>query len=148
MSMNIQMKDIQQLIDEPYLSRGIEYFNEGVVKIITLQETSVKARIVGSCVYNVTLIFKNKTLTGTCSCPAFSDFGPCKHMAATCMAVLEGVSRKPSKKASYQFAEYEDVERYLRGRRKEDLVELLLDIVGVYPEIIEEYYLINEDDYE
>lgn len=91
--MNILMKHVLELINEPYLTRGKEYFYNRTVRITQIRGNTVKARIAGSRVYQATLTLKNNKLLGTCNCPAFTDFGPCKHLAAVCYAVMDSQSR-------------------------------------------------------
>ena len=112
--MKIRLEDVRKLVQEPYLSRGKEYFLDGLVKLMSVQSNAVKARIAGTRVYTVSLTLKSTTIGGGCSCPAFTDFGPCKHMAATCFAVLNGSYKSANEDASYRFAEHENLEKYLR----------------------------------
>jgi uncharacterized Zn finger protein len=139
--MKIRLEDIHKLVQEPYVSRGREYFYEGLVKIITVQSNLVKARIVGNRVYTVSLMLKNKTIEGRCSCPAFTDFGPCKHMAATCFAMLNDSYQSANEDVSYRFDEYENVEKNLKKLKKEELIEIILNVASEYPDIIDGYDL-------
>ncbi|MCM1001522.1 MAG: SWIM zinc finger family protein [Wolbachia endosymbiont of Melophagus ovinus] len=86
--MRLYHRDIEYLIKEPYLSRGMDYFNKGKVQIISVNESESKSKVVGSTVYRVTLWYEGPLLGGECSCPAFMYYGPCKHMAATGFALI------------------------------------------------------------
>ncbi len=77
--MKINERDIKSFISEPYFSRGREYVESRSIKIGDVTETSVKGKIVGSYVYSVQLSLGKSGLSGRCTCPAFTDFGPCKH---------------------------------------------------------------------
>ena len=142
--MKITLEDIYELIEEPYLSRGKEYFRDGLVKMITVKAELVKARVSGTSIYAVRLTLKNNLLQGHCSCPAFCDFGPCKHMAATCFALLYGVSDIDNRDAKERFDEYGCMERYLNKHKKSELIEIILSMIARYPEIMEEYNFYNE----
>lgn len=137
--MKIRLEDIRSFIQEPYLSRGKEYFSDGLVKLLVVKSNEVKARIAGSSVYTVLLTFKNNALGGRCSCPAFVDFGPCKHMAATCFALLNTSQPHMNEDAAYRFDEVEGLEKHLRTLKKTELIELILDAAGKYPEILDDY---------
>ena len=86
--MKLHYEDITDLIEEPYLSRGRDYFNQGKVQIISVDESRCKSKVIGSYVYRATLWYDGPFLSGECSCPAFVYFGPCKHMAATGFALI------------------------------------------------------------
>ncbi len=86
--MHLTDTHISALIEERYRQRGREYFLQGMVEITTVTETRVTAKCAGTRLYKTMLELKNGTLSGECSCPAFEDFGPCKHMAAACYAVM------------------------------------------------------------
>jgi len=137
--MHITKAHIIKLINEPYLSRGEKYFQEGMVKITSKTETLVKGKAIGSSVYNVQLSFKNNTLNGKCSCPAFYDFGPCKHMAAIAFAIASGLQNK-SYRFNQAYAEelddFEDIEKSLRRKTKNELIDLIIELNGLYPGIV------------
>jgi uncharacterized Zn finger protein len=80
--------DITDLIEEPYLSRGRDYFDQGKVQIISVDESQCKSKVIGSYVYRATLWYDGPFLSGECSCPAFVYYGLCKHMAATGFALI------------------------------------------------------------
>lgn len=134
--MKICLEQIHKLIQEPYLSRGKEYFNDGMVKIIDIKSDSVKALIAGTYIYKVSLKIKDAILEGHCSCPAFTDFGPCKHIAATCFAVLGSSYENWNREASYRFDDYENLEKYLKTLKKSTLIKIILNISDEYPEIV------------
>jgi len=141
--MRLNKEEIRKLIQEPYFSRGEKYFKGGMIKIIAMSEDSVKARAVGSCVYNIKLTIKSSKLNGTCSCPAFYDYGPCKHMAAVGLAAIEyvrGKFYKLNEKYVDQVDEFESFEKFLNGKTKKELVGLIVEMSGLYPEIIADFY--------
>jgi len=74
--------------------RGQEYFDRGFVSIDTLEPDYVEAAVEGSVVYFVTLAEDERDRNGVemdCTCPAFSRFGPCKHLWAVILATEEAV---------------------------------------------------------
>jgi len=138
--MQITISDLKNLIDEPYLSRGREYFQGGLVDLVSIKIDEVKAKAVGSRVYRVTLTNKRSYLEGQCSCPAFEDFGPCKHMAAVGFAVITSQSGgyRPSSVCREHIEQQANVEEVLLKKTKSDLVSIILRLSDYYPEIIEE----------
>ena len=118
--MNINPTILNNLIPEPYFTRGKEYYNRGAIRLLKITPDSVIARAEGSRVYNVTLTYKNMQLKGWCSCPAFTDFGPCKHMAATGLALIQHVRSgyKPSEECAEQMNEFDDFNTLLKSKTK------------------------------
>ncbi|WP_369408750.1 SWIM zinc finger family protein [Wolbachia endosymbiont of Pentalonia nigronervosa] len=138
---------IKDLIDEPYFSRGEFYFNNGMVHIISVKDYCVKSKVVGSGVYRVTLRYGGKHLDGECSCPAFENWGPCKHMAATGFALIQYNSHgyQSSSECSDRIDEQNRFEKALRKKTKQELIEIIIRLSDCYPEIIDE---LEDDDEE
>ncbi|MBL8553969.1 MAG: hypothetical protein JNL41_06795 [Phenylobacterium sp.] len=66
--------------------RGSAYHREGRVEIIVLEPQRVLAKVEGTEAYRVELVGRGR-LAGHCECPAFDDWGVCKHMVATALCV-------------------------------------------------------------
>ncbi len=67
-------------------TRGSNYFEDGLVEIFSLGRCRVRARVNGSEPYMVDLARDGDEFEGHCSCPAYRDFGFCKHMVASALA--------------------------------------------------------------
>lgn len=137
--MNITLSHIKNLVDEPYLSRGEEYFEDGLVQLISVSESSVKSRVAGTRIYKVEITLQGEKLYGDCSCPAFDDFGPCKHMAATLFVVMalgQGAYH-PLKRCLRQTSENDRIERLLTSKTKKELIDLIMEFSQDYPEILD-----------
>lgn len=139
--MNINQVLLQQLVSEPYFSRGKEYFKLGQIKLTRITPDVVNAYAVGSCVYSVILIHKNMQLNGRCSCPSFRDFGPCKHMAATGLAVIEHLRSgyKTSQDSSDMIDEFANFEKQVKSKTKQELVEYIFMLAQDYPDIMYDF---------
>lgn len=137
--MEITHDELKSLIEEPYLSRGKAYFQEGLVDLIIIKPAQVKARAVGTRAYTVKLIRKGERIDGECSCPAFEDFGPCKHMAATGFALIHHYQQgyEPSDEYFERMEFFTAIERALSKMKKEELISLILRLTNEYPEIME-----------
>jgi uncharacterized Zn finger protein len=130
------------LISEPYFSRGKEYVTSRTIKITAVTETSVSGKIVGSYVYSIKLFFGKSGLEGTCTCPAFTDFGPCKHLAALGLAIIayhKGDFHDLAEGFEGDVAEVEEFEKSLKKKSKDELIAMILQISGWYPDIICEF---------
>jgi uncharacterized Zn finger protein len=70
-------------------ARGESYHRDGRVEILAVEPTRVLARVEGTEDYRVNLLGAGETIRGECTCPAFDDYGFCKHMVATALAANE-----------------------------------------------------------
>jgi uncharacterized Zn finger protein len=83
---------IRPKFDKVIIARGFAYFNEGVVRDIQVEGTSIiKARVDGTKSYKVTLDLKSFTKSG-CTCP-YGYY--CKHMAAVLFEVAKQAGYDP-----------------------------------------------------
>lgn len=138
-SMQLNRRDLVCYVNEPYFSRGAEYVQGRLVKISSMSDTWIKGKIVGTNVYAVKLEYKQNELSGTCSCPAFEQFGPCKHLAALGLALLAyncGKYRDVDKKLEDDIEEYEAFEKSLKRKNKSELIEMLVQVSNWYPNIV------------
>jgi len=138
-SMKITQEELHSLIKEPYLTRGKAYFRDGLVDLISIKPHQVKAHAVGTRVYKVILERRDDKIDGDCSCPAFEDFGPCKHMAATGFALLQydDGGYEPSDEYFNRTEFFNTIERSLAKQTKEELISFILRWINDYPEIME-----------
>jgi len=72
---------------EKVFARGEDYHRDGHVVLLAVEQARVLAQVEGSEDYRVELNGQGKAIGGDCSCPAFEDWGVCKHMVATALAV-------------------------------------------------------------
>ena len=105
--------------------RGVAYHAEGQVEIVSVDAGTVKARVLGTHMYQVELsIDADGEPDGHCSCPAFRDFGFCKHMVATALAANE---LKPGEVGS-QSGRLGTVRTFLKAQGTDTLVQMLMDL--------------------
>jgi uncharacterized Zn finger protein len=81
--------DVQALLavaGEKVFARGQAYHKDGQVEIVSIDGGVVAARVRGTQLYRTRLETQGGQLSGECSCPAFDDFGFCKHLVATGLA--------------------------------------------------------------
>jgi len=135
--MRITDTHISALIDERYRQRGRDYFAQGMVELTGVTETKVTAKCAGTRLYKTKLELKNGALSGECSCPAFEDFGPCKHMAAACYAVMAKYKAgyAPSEEYTWRKDECESVEKHLMKKSKAELVGMIMQIIDGEPDL-------------
>jgi uncharacterized Zn finger protein len=77
---------LRQLAGAKTFERGEEYLEDDLVELLAVEPGRVLARVAGSEDYRVELRGRGKTIEGHCSCPAFVEWGFCKHMVAVGLA--------------------------------------------------------------
>ena len=146
--MKITRAQLEELIDDDtFMERGESYFESGAVKLVSIKEKSVEAESLGSRLYQINLYFdkENGYLDGDCSCPAFEDYGPCKHIAATGLALIaqNNDGYNPSEEFEDRRSELTRIRDLLMKKDKKELVDMILKFADDDPEI---YYMLDEDE--
>lgn len=77
---------LRDLAGEKVFARGQTYHRDGHVQIIALAPDRVLAQVAGTEDYRTELTGRGKSIDGVCTCPAFDDWGFCKHMVAVALA--------------------------------------------------------------
>lgn len=77
--------DFDRLFPERVRRRGQEYVDLGRVHEMEIDPDAIRARVDGEVSYWVVLRPTSEETLGTCDCPAFREFGPCKHMYAVAL---------------------------------------------------------------
>jgi hypothetical protein len=128
---------LRDLAGEKVFERGVDYHEDGHVEIVTFDRARVLARVVGSEVYRCELVGIGKKFSGECSCPAFSDWGFCKHLVATALTA-NSLGPDAVEQASNRFAK---IREHLRGKGVDGLVELVVGLAERDPSLLEELEL-------
>ena len=146
--MKITRAQLEELIDDDtYFSRGQSYFEDGAVSLISIENDKVKAESLGSRLYEINLYFDKKSglLDGNCSCPAFEDYGPCKHMVATGLALIANNNGgyNPNEEFEDRRNELTRLRNSLMKKSRKELVDIILKIADDDPEI---YYMLDDEE--
>jgi tetratricopeptide (TPR) repeat protein len=78
---------LRDLAGDKVFARGETYHRDGQVQILTVEPKRVLAQVAGSEDYRTELAGRGTDIRGHCSCPAFHDWGFCKHMVAVALVV-------------------------------------------------------------
>ena len=81
--MQISDKDIHSLVHSTIYTRGRNYFNNGQVRLLDIEEDYFSAEVVGTYDYTVEVHYENGEFDVSCNCPYWDN---CKHIVA---AMLE-----------------------------------------------------------
>ena len=77
---------LRDLAGAKVFARGEIYQRDGQVRVLALEPGRVLSQVAGTDDYRTELNGRGKQISGACSCPAFEDWGFCKHMVATALA--------------------------------------------------------------
>src|SRR6202165_2333539 len=128
---------LRDVAGEKVFARGVAYHEDGQVEIVTFDGTRVLARVIGSEVYRCELVGAGEKFSGECSCPAFSDWGFCKHLVATALAA-NSLGSGALEQVSSRFAK---IREHLRARGVEGLVEMVVALAERDPSLLKELEL-------
>lgn len=128
--------DIRARSTEASFERGQRYYTGGAIKRRIRHETGLEAQVAGTKTYRVQVWTGPDGIRTHCTCPYDGD-GDCKHIVATLLAWLD----EPE-----SFRPPVDLKGVLNRRSKRELVELLLDILTVYPHLVDDFELATGPD--
>jgi uncharacterized Zn finger protein len=128
---------LREFSGEKVFVRGVAYHEDGQVEIVSIDNARVVARVIGSEVYRSQLDGTGKKFSGECSCPAFSDWGFCKHLVATALAAND-LHPGELEKATSRLTKIRD---FLRAKGVEPLVEMIMGIAERDPELLRDIEL-------
>ena len=77
---------LRDLAGDKVFARGEAYHLDGQVQILAIEPKRVLAQVAGTEDYRTELTGRGRDIGGHCSCPAFRDWGVCKHMVAVALA--------------------------------------------------------------
>lgn len=110
-------------VGERTFARGEAYHRGGQVTILSVEPKRVLAQVLGSEEYRTVLTGRGKAIGGDCSCPAFGDWGFCKHMVAAALAANE-IGQDDTEAAGA----LPRIRAHLKGRGVDALVQMIIDL--------------------
>jgi tetratricopeptide (TPR) repeat protein len=115
---------LRELAGAKVFARGVAYHRDGQVEILSIKPRRVLAQVAGTEDYRTELRGDGEDIEGECSCPAFEDFGFCKHMVATGLAANDLPADAGD--GAGALARIRD---HLKEKGVDALVEMILDLV-------------------
>jgi uncharacterized Zn finger protein len=128
MTARFDIDAVRAFVGDKAFARGETYWREELVTIIDMNAARVRAQVSGTETYRTTVTGKGADIGGDCSCPAFSDFGPCKHIAATALAANDGVAKNGGDALTR-------IRAHLERKDVAALVDILVDLAERDPAI-------------
>lgn len=115
---------LRELAGDKVFARGEAYYRDGQVEILLIEPKRVLAQVSGTEDHRTELAGRSKKIDGECSCPAFTDWGFCKHMVATALAV-NAVSGEAEAEDAGALAR---IRNHLKEQGIDALVEMILGL--------------------
>ena len=85
----MQIDELARRFSETVRQRGAVCQRAGLVTIKQASPTAIRAVATGTERYDVRIEVDDRALVLSCSCPAFENDGPCKHLWATALVADE-----------------------------------------------------------
>ncbi|MGE9007451.1 SWIM zinc finger family protein [Leptospira interrogans] len=101
-------------------ARGEAYSVSGQVEILVIGPRRVLAEVAGTEDYRVELTGQGKEFDGACSCPAYGDWGFCKHLVATALAANDA--------RTDGYDAFAWIRNHLKQKSIDALVEMIVDM--------------------
>ena len=114
---------LQELAGAKAYRRGEEYYRDGHVRIIAVEPKRVLAQVSGTEDYRTEVTGRGKAIGGDCSCPAFEDWGFCKHMVAVALAANAGDGTEAAETGAM-----ERIRAHLKAKGIDALVTMIADL--------------------
>lgn len=115
---------LRDLAGDKAFARGKSYHRDGQVAILSIDADRVLAQVAGTEDYHTELIGRGKNIEGECSCPAFEDWGFCKHMVAVALATN---AAGPDAEAA-GIGALRRIRDHLKGKSVDALVEMITEL--------------------
>lgn len=115
---------LRALTGEKVFARGEAYHRDGQVRILAIEPARVLAQVLGTEEYRTALAGRGREIGGECSCPAFGDWGFCKHMVATALAV-NAAEGDPEADGAGALSR---IRAHLKGKGVDALVEMIVGL--------------------
>ncbi len=130
--MKLTKRQLLELVEEPFFSRGETLCKEGMIEILRDEEDILQASVLGNKVYSPVLALSEGELQGMCTCTAFREYGPCKHIAAAGLAMIahEKEDYEPSPEYHNRIALYDRIADALEEKEHAELVDLLMILIN------------------
>ncbi|HEV2365976.1 MAG TPA: SWIM zinc finger family protein [Caulobacteraceae bacterium] len=115
---------LRERAGEKVFARGQAYHRDGRVEILAIESGRVLARVAGSENYRVEITGQGEDIGGKCSCPAFDDWGCCKHMVAAAL----GANASGGNAGAAGVGALARIREHLRLKDVDALVEMILGL--------------------
>jgi len=124
------LKVLREYTGPKVFARGEAYAEQGYVEIIDVEDDAVLAHVEGSETYVVEMTPSENA--GLCTCPAFEDWGVCKHLVATAI-VYNDLGPAEVRRAHGRITQ---LRQGLGMESREALIERLVELARRQPDVL------------
>ncbi|MBN1542795.1 hypothetical protein JW992_11670 [candidate division KSB1 bacterium] len=124
MPTRITPMDVKAFASHEIYRKGEQIYENQLVKHRFMTHYGLHATVRGAGNFRVEMIVDGEQLFGRCTCSSGS--GPCEHQVATLLAWLNEAAT---------FLSYQELRKAIRSKDKNALVDLLLNLVEIFPEL-------------
>ena len=71
--------EVQDEVSQAVYQRGIDYHKQRLVRLVSSSENQISLQVMGNELYTVDFYLKKNRINYECSCPAYCNWGTCKH---------------------------------------------------------------------
>lgn len=124
----MNINNFNEFIDDVILKRGYDYYLDGVVDVLNVDDGEYLFQVQGSNMYEVSVTLDNggEIIYSQCDCPY--DFGPiCKHEVAAYYEINK-IIKSEGKDRNIKKEKQPDLAEVLNRLSKEELINLIIDI--------------------
>ncbi len=75
--------NVQEEVSEAVYQRGVDYHKQRLVRLISATDSQISLNVMGSEPYKVEFFLKRNKFSYDCDCPAYFNWGTCKHIVAS-----------------------------------------------------------------
>lgn len=134
----ISDSQLVMLAGDAAFSRGVQYYQQGMVIHWDKSGSTISADVEGSELYHVALKLTKQGLSGGCNCPASEGIDFCKH----CVAVALAFRAEQAKQAQRVEGDTSDrIHAYVESLDKPSLIEALLSLIENDPVLYQQWSL-------
>jgi hypothetical protein len=115
---------LRELAGDKVFARGEAYYCDRQVEILANEPSRVLAQVAGTEDYRTVLTGRGAEIGGECSCPAFADWGFCKHMVAAALTA-NAAGAEGTAQGDGAFAQIRD---HLKAQGIDALVDMVVGL--------------------
>ncbi len=116
--------DVKAFAEHEIYRKGEQIYESQLVKHRFQTNVGLQATVRSNGNYHVEMIVDGEQLFGRCTCPAGS--APCEHQVATLLSWVND---------SHTYISYQSLRKAIRAKDKNTLIDVLMNLIEVLPEI-------------
>ncbi len=142
----ITREDLKNIYGSTIYNRGLHYYKEGQVYQLEYDKRldTWSAKVAGNRRYHVELKIVKNRISSACNCPAFDNFGGCKHEVAVLLNIIDRFGKKNSDQGTQIFKDegkYKNTNIFLKALSQLQYNEVKRRTAALKETLMVEFYL-------